>query len=300
MTTNATLLDAETIHFLVDNEINVLISLDGPAEDHDAHRVNGNGHGTFAKVMANLRRFNEIAPGYMPLSVSCVLTPTSNLLHLNDFFVQHHNLFRQMMAGSVADGHKTFFQEYPGDLEEQEQQRITLFHRYIEAHWQSGESVPDRPEMIFLKPLFERYFLSLHRRPIAAQAPSEINVSGTCFPGKRKMFVDVKGKLHVCERIGNTCSIGDVWNGFDVLAVKQLYDEYVALMNREECLNCWAVHFCPACLANIAGDGHLSLERTQALCEGTRDSLSKALHVYCSIIERAPQAFDYMNEYVIK
>jgi uncharacterized protein len=299
ITTNATLLDDETIRFLVDNQVNVLISLDGPVEDHNAHRVSKNGHGTFAKVMASLRRFNEIAPGYEALSISCVLTPTSDLLRMNDFFVQHRDLFRRVAAGYVTNGHQTFLQDYPCDPDRQIQQRVTLYRQYVEGHLQPGELVPDRPEMTFITPLFERDFLSVHRRHIAAQAPSELDVLGTCFPGKRKMFVSVDGKLHVCERIGNTCSIGDVWNGFDVPAVKRLYDEYVALMNREECLNCWAVHFCPACFANMAGDGHLSLERTHALCHGARQSLARTLQAYCSVIERDPQAFDYMNEYKI-
>ncbi len=299
ITTNATLLDDETIRFLADNQVSVLISLDGPAEDHDAHRRNGNGRGTFAQVMSSLQRFNEIAPEYMALSVSCVITPASDMLRLNDFFVQHHNLFRQVVAGYIINGHQTFFQNYPGDPDRQIQQLATLFRKYVEGHLQPGEPIPNRPDMIFATPLFERDFISLHRRHIAAQAPSEIEVFRTCFPGKRKMFVDVAGKLHVCERIGNTCSIGDVWNGFDVPSAKRLHDEYVALMNREECLDCWAVHFCPACFANIAADGHLSLDRAQALCQGTRNSLARTLQAYCTVIEQDPQAFDYMNEYKI-
>ena len=296
MTTNATLLDDEAVRFLVDHEVNVSITLDGPVEDHDAHRMDRNGRGSFTKVMAGLRRFNEIAPGYQNLSISCVLAPSSDLLRINDFFVQRRDLFRQIMTSSVTNGHQTLFQEYLGDLDQQGQQQAILYRRYVEAHLQPGESVPDRPDMTFVRQLFERDFLSLQRRPIAAQPASEIEVPGTCLPGKRKIFVDVEGKLHTCERIRNSCSIGDVWNGFDVPAVKRLHDEYVALMNREECLNCWAVHFCPACFANMAEDGRLSLERTQSLCQDTRDSLARTLRAYCTILERDPQAFDYMNE----
>jgi uncharacterized protein len=297
LTTNGTLLTQDTIRFLVDNQVHVLVSLDGPAQDHDAHRVFANGGGTFSKVMENLQRFNEIAPGYPSLSINCVITPTSDVLRLNDFFVQHQDKFRRMTVGDVTPGHQTFFREYPGDPDRQREQFGTLYQQYVEAHLQPGLPVPERPDMFLIRPLHEREFLMLHRRSILAQAPTEFDVHSACFPGKRKVFVDVEGKLHICERITHTCSIGDVWTGYSPQAIKQLLDEFVALLNREECLNCWAFRFCPACFESMADNGHLSLERTQAFCTGVRRSLSQTLRTYCAIIEQNPQAFDYMKEY---
>jgi uncharacterized protein len=300
MTTNGTLLDDDTIRFLVDNEVGLLVSLDGPAEDHDAHRLYAHGGGTFEKIIDNLRRFNDIAPEYLALSANCVITPTADLLRLNDFFVQRRDLFRSVMVTNVSTGHQSFFDDYPGDPERQNQQLDMLCQQYIEAHWQPGPPIAERPEMIFIQPLFERDFVTLHRRHILSHVPDEFNVISTCFPGKRKAFVDVDGKLHICERIVNTCSIGDVWRGFDLAAIKKLFDEYVALMNRQECLNCWAFQLCPACFAMMAEDGRLSLERTQSLCASVKRNWARTLQTYCAILEKNPTAFDYMKDYKIE
>jgi len=297
LTTNATLLTDDAIRFLAEHQVHVLVSLDGPAEDHDTHRVHADGRGTFVQVMTNLRRFNEIAPDYPSLAINCVITPTSDLLRVNDFFVRQRGLFRRMSVTDVMSEHQTFFREYPGDPEKQAQQFMELYQRYVEAHLQPGLPIPERSEMTFIRPLLEKDFLLLHRRNILTQVPDEVEVTSACFPGKRKVFVDVRGSFHICERIVNTCSIGDVWTGFNFVAIKQLLDEYVALLNREECLNCWALYFCPACFANMAEDGHLVLERTRRLCPGTRRSLERTLQAYCAILERNPRAFDYMNEY---
>lgn len=297
MTTNATLLDDETIRFLVDNKFSVLVSLNGPMEDHDAHRVYAGGGGTFARVMANLHRFNEIAPEYPFLSVSCVITPTADVLRTNDFFVEHRELFRQISINKVTPDHKTFFHEYPSDPGRQGQQFRTLYQQYVAAHLQPGPPVSERSDMVFIRPLFERDFMLLHKRDIVAQMPTDFEITTTCFPGKRKVLVDVQGRLHVCERIANTYSIGDVWSGYHLPTIKQILDEYTTLMNRQECLSCWAVRFCPACFANMAGNGHLSLERTQALCQNARETLVRTLQTYCSILEQSPDAFKYMDKY---
>ena len=54
MTTNGTLFNTENIQFLIEKNINVMISLDGPRELHNINRVYANGQGSFDKIMENL------------------------------------------------------------------------------------------------------------------------------------------------------------------------------------------------------------------------------------------------------
>jgi len=56
ITTNGTLIDEEIINFLVLNNFQVLISLDGPKDVHDAKRIFTNGKGSFELIMDNLRK----------------------------------------------------------------------------------------------------------------------------------------------------------------------------------------------------------------------------------------------------
>ena len=57
--TNGTLLDAEWAAFFREEEVLVGISIDGPREIHDAHRVTKGGRGSFDRVMQGLAHLRE-------------------------------------------------------------------------------------------------------------------------------------------------------------------------------------------------------------------------------------------------
>ena len=57
--TNGTLLDEEWAAFFKDNDFLVGISIDGPRELHDTHRVNKGGKGSFDQVMRGLSFLND-------------------------------------------------------------------------------------------------------------------------------------------------------------------------------------------------------------------------------------------------
>lgn len=59
LVTNGVLLNDEKVDFLVDNGVDICISLDGPAEVHDHNRVFDNGVGTYEQVKAAIVRLKE-------------------------------------------------------------------------------------------------------------------------------------------------------------------------------------------------------------------------------------------------
>jgi len=54
LTTNGTLLDAEILGFLRQHRVVVSVSLDGPAELHDANRPDAAGRGSYSRILARL------------------------------------------------------------------------------------------------------------------------------------------------------------------------------------------------------------------------------------------------------
>lgn len=58
-TTNGTLLTDEIIHFFKKYDVNILVSLDGPEEEHDRNRVYANGKGTFKDIYRNIEKLND-------------------------------------------------------------------------------------------------------------------------------------------------------------------------------------------------------------------------------------------------
>ena len=94
MTTNGTLLTDETIRFLVEHDFAVTVSLDGPKEFHDRHRVfrhdpNGKQRaGSYDLVIKNLRRFVELYPQYSKRSIKVTLSAASNCSEINTFMAK--------------------------------------------------------------------------------------------------------------------------------------------------------------------------------------------------------------------
>ncbi|HEX5789692.1 MAG TPA: radical SAM protein, partial [Luteolibacter sp.] len=57
--TNLSVLNDEMIRFLIDHQVLLFASLDGPADEHDRCRVFANGRGTFSAAYRNLMRIKE-------------------------------------------------------------------------------------------------------------------------------------------------------------------------------------------------------------------------------------------------
>jgi len=59
LVTNMLLMDDEKMRFLVDHDVDVCTSLDGPADIHDKNRKDASGRGTHAQVMEKITRFSN-------------------------------------------------------------------------------------------------------------------------------------------------------------------------------------------------------------------------------------------------
>ena len=64
MTSNATLLDEEKIDFLIEHDISLMISLDGPKKINDLNRVYPDGSGTYDTIMKKIQLIYSKYPEY--------------------------------------------------------------------------------------------------------------------------------------------------------------------------------------------------------------------------------------------
>lgn len=72
---NGTLIDDEKARYMKQNNFQVAVSLDGPPDIHDKHRVDSGGEGTFSGVKRGLTALHEA--GFDQVQLSCVLTRES-------------------------------------------------------------------------------------------------------------------------------------------------------------------------------------------------------------------------------
>lgn len=59
LVTNATLLDEDKMKFLVENHVDICVSLDGPKSIHDKNRIYKDGTGTYNKAMENIKKLKN-------------------------------------------------------------------------------------------------------------------------------------------------------------------------------------------------------------------------------------------------
>ena len=298
LTTNATLLNDEIIDFFIENKVNTSISLDGPEHIHNFNRVTKKGAGSFKIVIENVEKIRRMDPTYFERHVlfNCVHTPASNLLELNEFFSDNPELVPKginLNVSGVGTGNPTFFKNckpYPTRDEDYYQ----LHKMYCNSHAQMAES-----NLTFTTALFEQSLLKIHKRPISRKPFARLDISPSCFPGSRKLFVAVDGSFHICERINNKFPIGNLISGFNIPRITEIMNDYASLMNANDCLNCEAVRFCDKCYALLAADGTLAQSLKDEACESTRNQMMFALHTYCYVWEKNEDAWQYMDDIVV-
>ena len=89
LTTNGTLLNDEAIHFLVEHNFVVTISLDGPKEVHDRYRVFRSEEyperrcGSYDIVMNNIQRFVKLYPEYRRRGLAVTVTGQLKIAEIN-------------------------------------------------------------------------------------------------------------------------------------------------------------------------------------------------------------------------
>lgn len=89
--TNGLLLDEEWGELFGRNRIRIGVSLDGPPELGDRHRVDLRGQGTSQRVLDNILRLRETSPGFRTAfsGVLCVIDPHADGAALVDWFREH-------------------------------------------------------------------------------------------------------------------------------------------------------------------------------------------------------------------
>lgn len=280
MTSNASLLTEEIVKFLADNQIDLMISLDGPKEIQDKNRVFSDGKtGTFDIVRQNLIMVQEKFPDYFEkLSINMVVDPRNSF-----------ELVRSLENDPVLGKVRTNISMMETDsMEEavQSEPDFTMEYEYMEF----------LADLAYLKRLDEKKLpgvmqmsyagkQSLYKKlnkgisSIAQAAPG-----GPCLPGQKRPFVDVKGNIFPCERVSETSEcmkIGTLNAGFDLEKCNALLN--VAKLSVEKCRNCWAFTLCGQCARMANKNGILTylsrIQNCRSILANVQDDLYTLLLV---------------------
>jgi uncharacterized protein len=286
LTTNGTAFTEKIVKMLIRYRFKLLISLDGPKDMHDRNRVYKNGSGTYNKVAKGLELIERIDPVYSEkeVSFSTVMTPEYNIPRMIDYFTREHPIKSSYIFVYASPHDTSYFDEFDMNSEKEKLTRQTqkLLMRYLQNRVK-GEND------LILSCFLRDESLEIHNRRLF-DLPDTTYPNGCCALGVKRFFVDVGGKFHACEKIGEHFNIGDLENGFDTEKIFDLVDKYAE--SSDHCEHCWAIRFCSACFITSVKNDEFSKERKKTSCDNFRNSLLPRLQTYVYLMEQNPEIFN--------
>lgn len=254
ITTNGILLD-RYIDFLVENDFDVLVSLDGN-EVNNSYRVFKDGTSSHRKLCENLEFVKEQYPVFFEKRVSfnAVLhnrnslsdtvgyiwskygkIPTISEMNATGVNLRKQSLFDEMYQS--ADD--SFRDDNNGDALITKLGSNSKLYKALQRYVQCYSS------------RFYEDYLDLLRNNDRPKLPT-----GTCIPFSRKIFITVNGEIFPCERIPHKFIMGKIQEDGISIDYEDCAQKYNSLLSGMEkiCKNCFNKKGCVQCVYCISDE----------------------------------------------
>lgn len=269
ITTNATMLASEKIDWLIEHNVRIDISIDGPKAFHDKNRVDSTGKGSYDKVYEVLTYIKNNYPHYKHL-IGLQLTLTT--YRYLDKIAREWNddpILKEFEPANIHGLAPNFSQKVSRiDYDEVRDLYLRLLDKY-EMH----------PEWVVLKVLFKENASYWKNRPIV---DTNFNIPiSTCMPLNTKLYIDAHKEIGICEKVADKYRIGNISEGLDWekanIIVNDYYKKRIA-----RCKRCPAIHMCNLCLIVI----EYTEEEWDILCHNEQVYTKVFFWLFCEMAER--------------
>lgn len=260
MTTNGSLLTKEVAKYLLENNFNINVSLDGPKSEHDKCRLTATNAQTWDLVMTNLRYIRSLNKEYFKSKVACLMTVSVVQHDLDKIlaFIETDELFQDFMNYSVNWVKHSF-------LKPEFKHQYSDTRRMMKSH------------RLVKKTLMENVSRKLHLRN-RQNITEPLLLSANCFPGGTRLFVNPDGYFNICERFPSQLSpvIGHVDTGYDLAAIRRLIETWEDFINRSQCRECEVWMLCDQCFSSaIDENGNWKT----CITEGYKEALQEYIEI---------------------
>lgn len=260
ITTNAMLLDDETTDFFNREMHNVVVSIDGRKEVHDAVRKTALGKGSFDTAIQNALAFARRRKGQYYIRGTYTARNkdfASDVLYLNDLG------FDQLSVEPVVlpEGHPLAIKE--SDIPA----LIAEYDRLAAEYYERRKT--------------DKWFNFFHFMLDIEHGPCESKRLVGCGAGNEYVAVAPNGDIFPCHQFDGDpdYKIGNVLDGtFDETIPKKFAESN--LLSKPDCMKCWAKYYCSGgCAANavhLCGDLN---KPYKAVCDLMRKRVECALAI---------------------
>ena len=276
ITTNGTMFTEGIIERLVKDNYHVTVSFDGL--NHDLYRRTATGHPTASKIVQGLKNIREHSQGFFNnnLQLQITLAPPYHLLEQAAFF-NNHSIFKNIPLGvafvNIYD--TSFLQKRDGADRDLSTDFLALahdlYHDYANNHFQKA---------FFQKHLDSIVYRSMDR--IKNPLPR-----GNCEFFLHRGFIDVKGDVYPCERVGRLGCFGNVHEDTDFASrIKALHEEYDGLL-KKHCRNCVISRFCGICSSRFREGDRYNAKRFMEQCDAEQKWFDIVIPLFLSLKEKS-------------
>ena len=269
--TNGTLsLDSDLIAFLKKNNVNLIVSLDGPKQENDRFRVLQDKNGTFDLANKCIESFSDYG-----LNIQATVHPEHNWDELNKFFTEllNKNSKVQLLVNFMVPPERSSKKSI--ELTELMINKLTDFQTKIKYKLKSNIKLTPFEYSILQKKLskgFDFKFSPIGRRN---------NFNNSCYPGQDRLMVNTKGEIFICEEVSDYFKIGNVYKGLDVNRITWFWKEADRISEQLKCKSCFCHQLCNKCFANLTTDKQNQLHFS---CDSERvKQLGKLIEFYGQI-----------------
>jgi uncharacterized protein len=277
LTTNATLLRPEVIEWLVENEVGVTISIDGPKESQDQFRVFSNGMGSYELVLPKIK---ELLKRHNTRPIGARVTLTKQNLKVMDIF---RHLTDEMGFWSVGFAPVTSADGRDYAIEgEQYEDMLRQFEQLADEFKDAA--------------LENRHHGFSNLNETLAEIHKGMSKAFPCGAGLGLVGVATDGDVALCHRFAGSDEhkIGTVSAGLDREQQGRFLETH-HIAHKTDCHTCWAR---PLCAGGCYHEANTRYGTTATpnlhYCDWVRSWTDTCLRVYGEIATQNP---DFLRQY---
>lgn len=308
LTSNMTLMTNKMAeYFSTVPGLSIVVSLDGPKEIHNAARVYRNNLGTFDDTMKGLK----LISGYFrkvgkELMINSVLTPPytyEKIEIINDFF-ENLEILPEGTEVRITYPTEGTFKYNEAKLEEFNRNPKYEFYNTIDPllKWQvykARKYITDKSRTDIYSKIIKELLASVNNDMQVNIPDSNYRLNSCCIPGSRKLYVKADGNILVCEKIGESPIIGNIYSGLDIECIKEKYISEYVKKSLPDCSNCWAVNICPSCYCFCYNKEGIDLVEKKRYCDSLLAYLETRYKIFYTFLEEQPELIDVIKDVVI-
>lgn len=266
ITTNGSLMPEETIRFLIDEEFQVKVSVDGSASVQNRLRKFHDGSDTYDVVADNVRKLAERSPDQVAVHATMTsfnLDGEAIVKDLENLGAAHVELAPVVASPKVP---YAFREEHLAELKRG-------LHK--QSQYELKAILNGSDDKVFFDEYIERLMTGA-------------KTCNGCHGGKTFFAVAVDGAIYFCSSLADSpeFKMGDVFTGLDVQIQDQI-NETFQVDNRTDCRTCWARNLCGGgCLFDARTATGDSMKPNPISCEQIRYRYELAMEMGLEIHSR--------------